>query len=437
MGYKALPLTSLLVNQNNDRHGELPDETAAIAWLLTNREDHMRHLTRDIVREKKIYEPPLVSLEGSKYVVYDGNRRVTCLKLLADPKKATTAEFQSFFREEREKWEGDFPEEINCQVETEKDDIDEILYRRHTGAQSGVGQSQWDDVAKSNFVNRTGKKTKVNVAEEIENLLREKGLLTTKKKLPRANMNRLLSSETFRNRLGFTIQDDGIVFTHTEDKALAAIARVAEDLIDKKVVLGDIWDNEGKAKYLDKLDKAHLLPTKADLLPALPKTRKKGGNPKPPSKKKPSRSRRTTLIPSDLDYGVNWTGKTSRLRDIWQELQHELMLDRQKNAIAVLFRVLLELAVEHYITIKNPQQVHKNDNLANKVVKAASHMHANGLLEDKRFQEIKKFDKQEIIISANTMNNYVHSPSFSPSPNHLTAVWDTLAEFIVVSLNAA
>ncbi len=55
---------------------------------------------------------------------------------------------------------GGFPEEVICQVETEKDDIDEILYRRHTGAQSGVGQSQWDDVAKSNFVNRTGQELK-------------------------------------------------------------------------------------------------------------------------------------------------------------------------------------------------------------------------------------------------------------------------------------
>lgn len=93
MPYKHIPLSSLLTNQNNDRHGELPDEPAAIAWLLANREEHMKNLTRDIVKEKGIYEPPLVSLVGNKYTVFDGNRRVTCLKLLADPKRATTTEF--------------------------------------------------------------------------------------------------------------------------------------------------------------------------------------------------------------------------------------------------------------------------------------------------------------------------------------------------------
>jgi len=435
--YKHLPLSSLLTNQNNDRHGELPDETAAIAWLLANREEHMKNLTRDIVKEKGIYEPPLVSLVGNKYTVFDGNRRVTCLKLLADPKRATTTEFQNFYRQEREKWEGDFPNEIECQVETEKDKIDEILYRRHTGSQSGVGQSQWDDVAKTNFVHRTGKKTKVNVAEEIESLLRQKGLMTAKKKLPRANMNRLLSSEPIRNRVGFTIRGGKLLFTHTEDKALSAMSRITEDLIDKKITLDDIWDNARKSKYLDKLEEAQLLPTKNDLLPSGLAAGKKGAPTKQPATKKAARTHRVTLIPSDLDYGVNWTGDTSRLRDIWQELQHELTLDRHKNAVAVLFRVLIELSVEHYIAVRKPANVHVNDKLAQKVVKAAAYMNTNGSLEDKRFQEIRKFDKHEIIISASTMNNYVHSPTFSPSPHHLTAVWDTLAEFIVISLNAA
>jgi hypothetical protein len=40
MSYRLLPLASLLVNRANDRHGELENETAAIAWLFANREQH-------------------------------------------------------------------------------------------------------------------------------------------------------------------------------------------------------------------------------------------------------------------------------------------------------------------------------------------------------------------------------------------------------------
>ena len=48
MPYKKLPLKSLLVNSGNDRHGELQDETTAIAWLFTHHEQLMRNLARDL-----------------------------------------------------------------------------------------------------------------------------------------------------------------------------------------------------------------------------------------------------------------------------------------------------------------------------------------------------------------------------------------------------
>ena len=175
MAYESISLAELIINKDNDRHGELPDETAAMAWLLNKHEQHMRHLASDIVAQGKIYEPPLVFPLSGRFLVFDGNRRVTCLKLLGDPLRAPTPEAQKFFETARSKWNGPFPTEIECQIEFDREEIDDILYRRHTGSQSGVGQSQWDDVGKANFIDRTGKKTKINVAEEIENLLHERG----------------------------------------------------------------------------------------------------------------------------------------------------------------------------------------------------------------------------------------------------------------------
>jgi len=101
MSYRLLPLSALLVNRANDRHGELENETAAVAWLFNNREQHMKNLAKDIVETSEIYEPPLVSPEGDKFIVFDGNRRVTCLKVLEDPRKAPNAELQRYFAELR------------------------------------------------------------------------------------------------------------------------------------------------------------------------------------------------------------------------------------------------------------------------------------------------------------------------------------------------
>jgi hypothetical protein len=128
-----LPLDSLVVNPANDRHGELENETAAIARLFALREQHMRNLTKDLVAKGEMFEPPLVYPNGEKFIVADGNRRTTCLKLLANPRRAPTVELQQFFAEQRKAWQGKFPGQIQCRVETDRDRVDDILFRRHTG----------------------------------------------------------------------------------------------------------------------------------------------------------------------------------------------------------------------------------------------------------------------------------------------------------------
>src|ERR1700710_1810579 len=101
MSYRQIPLETLLINRANDRHGELENETAAIAWLFHNFEQHMRNLTRDIVASGQVFEPPLVFPEDDKFVLFDGNRRTTCLKLLEKSRRAPTTELQDFFIEQR------------------------------------------------------------------------------------------------------------------------------------------------------------------------------------------------------------------------------------------------------------------------------------------------------------------------------------------------
>src|SRR3546814_17933943 len=99
MAYRKLPLASLVVNPANDRHGELENETAAIAQLFAAQEPHMRNLAKDLVAKGEIFEPPLVFPSGDKYLVADGNRPTTCLKLLAATRREPTVEVPPFFVE--------------------------------------------------------------------------------------------------------------------------------------------------------------------------------------------------------------------------------------------------------------------------------------------------------------------------------------------------
>jgi hypothetical protein len=434
MSYRNIPLDSLIVNCANDRHGELENETAAIAWLFNHHESHMRNLAKDIVSKGEIYEPPLVFPEGEKATVFDGNRRVTCLKLLANPRRAPTVELQEFFKDHRAKWPGEFPDRIQCQVETDRDRIDDILFRRHTGTQSGVGQTTWDDRMKTNFIERTGRGGAFNVADEIERRLETAGMLPAKK-IPRSTVNRLLSAEALRNRVGITVNKGKLEFTHHEPVVLEALRRIADDLALKRIVLGDIWDVDGKRDYLDTLEKERVLPTAAHALKKPKDDALSGPRKVTPPPRAPKPPQRTTLIP-DVAYNIIWAGRLQRHREIWEELQFRLHLTEHPNAISVLFRVLLELSVENYIERTSLASIGQNDKLARKAMRVAEDLYAKKKIDQKHLQVFQKFQHLDPLVSMDTLNRYVHSPNFAPSPEHLTALWSSLGQFIVHCLNA-
>lgn len=434
MAFRKLALSALVVNRANDRHGELENETAAIAWLFNEREAHMRSLAKDIVEQGEVYEYPLVSPEKSKFIIFDGNRRVTCLKLLDDPRRAPTTELQIFFREQKALWKGSFPTEILCQVETDRDRIDEILFRRHTGSQSGVGQSTWDDRMKATFVTRTGKGNGPSVADEIERRLAEANLLPSRRKIPRSTLNRLLSAEPFRHRVGFSMKGGRFQFTRDEPESLAALARIAKDLAERDLVLGDIWDIDGKQSYLDQLEREGVLPKETDTA----NTVEPGTPTSKPAKVKPSAKAtptvRTTLIPNKY-FDLSWPGRLQRHHRIWEELQFHLDLRTHPNAISVLMRVLIELALENYITAAKVV-VHENDKLAIRLEKAGLHLQTAGKIDAKQVEVLKKFKQGDKLVSADTLNRYVHSTNFAPSPEHLMSIWDSLADVVVEMLKA-
>ncbi|KXV00714.1 hypothetical protein AD928_01920, partial [Acetobacter cerevisiae] len=222
MIFEQLNIDILRVNRANDRHGEVGSEDLAIAELFRLHESRMRNLAADIAAVGTVFDPPLVRPFEGVYVVFDGNRRITCLKLLLDPKRAPSPELRLYFEELANKAE--IPEALTCQIEENQKVINQILFRRHTGSQGGVGQIDWNDRAKLNFSERTGQSSKINVGAEVEHLL------GNAKKLPDGNipwstMSRLLSSEEFRNRVGISATGRKFKLIHDHEAVTKALSR--------------------------------------------------------------------------------------------------------------------------------------------------------------------------------------------------------------------
>ncbi|MET3890844.1 hypothetical protein ABIE41_001920 [Bosea sp. OAE506] len=135
MAYEDLAVVDLRVNQANDRHGEVGSEDLAVAELFRLHDVQMRNLAADIAEVGAVYDPPLVMPADDSFIVFDGNRRITCLKLLLDPARTPTADLRVHFTRLRDEAREVVPDRLTCQVERDRNLIDSILFRRHTGSQ--------------------------------------------------------------------------------------------------------------------------------------------------------------------------------------------------------------------------------------------------------------------------------------------------------------
>lgn len=421
MRIEQIDIDDLQVNPSNDRHGELANETAAIAELFRLRENHMKALAADITSEGRIYDPPLVWEGEGENIVYDGNRRVTCLKLLRQPDQAPTQDLQEYFRELANQWEA-IPTFVDCEVEADLDVIDAMLFRRHTGSQGGVGQSTWDDRAKRNFKERTGKGGRVEVADEIERILRENNRLP-QNQIPRSTVNRLLSSELNRNRVGLSIADNRFALTHSLDSVLPTLERLATDMANRDVVLANVWDNEGKRAYLNRLENERLLPTEDTLLPlseGQPRRRQTRRRGRPANNRGPN-----ALIPDNVP-PPPWTREQARIRSIWDELR-ALSLANHPNAVSALLRILVELSSKSYLE-RNGIDV--ANELSTNFRRVYESLLAREIIEREYMDELARM-RQDDLISIRSMQRYIHSPEFAPMARELQVYWTRLGRFIL------
>lgn len=198
---------------------------------------------------------------------------------------------------------------------------------------------------------------------------------------------------------------------------------VANDLSSRQLVLGDLWDNEGKTAYLNRLDIEGLLPNENDVIDqplAIPARQRQGMRGRPPVRRIAG-----TFIPQDAP-GIPWRANQARIRAIWDELQ-TVSLANHPNAISALVRILLELSTESFLTSVEQRL---GQGLAINFRTAIMYMNRNALIEEEYFDELDRMRQHTELISIPSMQRYVHSQDFAPLPGELEAYWTRLNRFL-------
>jgi hypothetical protein len=425
--YQTIPLEKLEVNCANDRHGELPSEEEAIEWLLINKTEKMGDLLQDISDRTYILEEPLVMKKANedKYVVYDGNRRVSCLKLLKgmasnDIKNPLKNKIEALKNNQNT----DLPNALECRVENDINIINDILELRHIPGNSGAGQLKWDGHEKENFLERTGKSHKINFALEINKLLIKEGYLNESDRIPLSTFNRLFSSNEMRRRSGFAVQNNELELSSDKKISLTAMTRVAKDMISGNKTLDDVWDNTKKTSYLDSLEKENLLPTATNRLKqSEPITQKKN---KKTQKKPKSPVEQNILIPTNLTSPIQNKFFTGKFCQIFYELQNTLKFANHPISICVSFRVFIDILTKTYLSAHN---IENKESLAKRMQTILKHLSINTKLPEHTILFINKLDDHNQYFSINSLHKVLHG-DFQFSNNDLITYMNNLAPYI-------
>ena len=251
---KNISINNLLLDVTNPRIQEQPDERGCIEAILHGREGQMLKLMKDIAENGLYPEAIIVSPHPEyekKWIVRDGNRRITALKLLHDPSKAPQA-VRTQIQKIVSKF-NNFPKVLDCETCKDEKYILRFLQIKHTGVNEGIGQIEWGPLAKATYNESIG-----NPDPNIKglNLLRwasENGQISYDDDFKVTTLSGRVMTKDRLVRIGFDLIGDKVVLIKDLDTTLKKVRRIISDIASDVKTSRNLETSEQQNEYIEQL----------------------------------------------------------------------------------------------------------------------------------------------------------------------------------------
>ncbi|MCS5421873.1 MULTISPECIES: hypothetical protein [Psychrilyobacter] len=447
----------------NPRLEESQSEFESLKSMLKNQKDKIYPLALDILeRGLNPSENIITTKKNGKYIVLEGNRRITSLKLLKNPKLIENIDINLFKRFTRlhKKFMENPIEKIECiNFENEKDALYWIDLK-HTGENKGKGVVSWTTQQQQLFQGRYKNETSKEI--NVLKLLEKYGTFNESYKnklgnIPLTNLNRLLSDPDIREVIGINFKNNNLFLKEDKkiEKTIEYLEEIGKDLMDKKIKVGDIYTKEKRVDYISKVSsrikekdssgenrQSVQNPLVKNNQIILDENEKKAielndSNKKVPpvennleifskkTKSYPTTKARKYLMPITFRLKI----ESQRINNIFRELK-TIEIDKYPNSVGILFRVFLELTLD-WIIDKKKLTGHSDIKLVKKLEVVRNYMRENKLMDREELKIINTvISTKDHLFSITTLNNYIHNKSHSPTSNDLKTHWDNFEIFI-------
>ena len=429
-----IDVSDIMLDQNNYRLGPLDSQIDCIDIMFEEFGAKMVKIAGHIAQNGLSPKPIVISKDEKKrWVVRDGNRRITAIKLLNNPAQAPDHYKKTFQSLKNNAAPGMIPEKIECLTANEAVIIE---YRKleHMGPQDGVGQVDWDPRAKGNMQADVDGITTYPLARSICDYLEKKGIAEARS-VSITNMQRLFQDSEVSRRLGIDWDGKRLAFIAKEDEVFNVLKEIIIDFTkrEKKLMVGDIYYPETRAKYINDLFGNRGIKEPTPLGKSIrPNSggQTAGGStgaPKYTARAKPPWDRKRVIQPRG---GLPTPNTETKLNTILVELSSGIDVRKATIAAGILVRLVLEHSVEHYAKNNNVTFSDKDNKLHTRIGKVAAKMKETKIINQKQLEQLNKMRQSEELISAHTLNAWVHNPDYIPEPRHVCTFWDNIYPFL-------
>ncbi|WP_414498779.1 ParB/Srx family N-terminal domain-containing protein [Stenotrophomonas maltophilia] len=454
----SVPVKDLLLDVRNARIRSGADQADCISRIASGQEEQLVALASDIAEHGLSTAPILAKRQDDgRYVVWDGNRRVTALKLLDNPSLAPS----SALRRRIEAINARFPAaatQIDLLQSQDEGALVREVVSRHGGGLKGAGQLDWSALMRTFFMTSHGLPEQNRRAAALFLWADDYGV-SLPDDFPITTIMRFLTKENLL-RLGFEETSDGMEPRIPLEKAIEVAQRLADDFRPggpKQV--NDVFNSKLADAYiaqvrvslgLDQVPESTPQPP-----PVAPKPPKAGpGKPTSPAPATPtapdtgpgdSADAPTTAPPRprappkptwDRDKlfrggspGFSVPKSEVKVTNILAELR-KLKTRDTPLAVSALFRMLVELSTTYYY--ENAAGISdRGDNNHKRIAYAAKHMFQAGLItEAVKEQVLRRTTEADGMLQYNSLNQYMHTWSAHPDFQQLHVLWDELELYL-------
>ena len=451
-----LSIDELLLDLENPRLGSSSSQSEVLESIVRLNPGHFRNLMESIRDDgldpgDSFYVVP--SEDGQDFVVLEGNRRLSALKVLRNPDVLAGTDLPEGAKRPLVRAASGFDrlkvEPIRCVRFDGREEANDWIRRRHTGTAGGEGRITWkpleiqrfsSDYTTIDVIDFVGRNAGYSKAEWEKAQSALGGGKST-------NLTRLMESAAAQSHLGITVQSEPSgktpILGADPTWALQVLKHIVDDILEKKVDSRRLNTTAHIEKYLANLP-PQLQPgphTTATTPRAFRDITLPGGaakpRQKPPPKSKPAPRTRNTLAPKRHEFD---TTRFTKLGMLLKEAE-TLNVNKYPLSCAFVLRAVVELAVNDYLKANGlplgPQGGPEFD-LTKKASDVVAALRSSGKVPT---GDLRAFRNNLLAktspCSIQSLNGFVHNRYNLPTADALRAGWEAAVPVLIAAYGKA